>query len=89
MKINWKVRFKNPYFWIGLVAMFLCAIGVSADTITSWNALVQALKGFIMNPYLIGSVIIALIGYVQDPTTAGLGDSKTALNYNAPKKEGK
>ena len=87
MKINWKFRVKNPYFWIGLVAMFFCAIGIDASTLTSWDALVDSMKGLISNPYLIGTVIVALLGYVQDPTTAGLGDSAAALNYNKPKKE--
>lgn len=86
MKINWKVRVKNPYFWIGLVGMFFCAIGVDVNTLTSWPALVEQLKEFIMNPFLIGSVVIAFIGYITDPTTAGFGDSKEALNYSSPKK---
>jgi phi LC3 family holin len=87
MKINWKVRVKNPYFWIGLVAMFFCAIGIDASTLTSWDALVDSLKGLISNPYLLGTVIVALFGYVIDPTTAGFGDSTTALGYRKPKKE--
>lgn len=86
MKINWKVRFKNPYFLIGLVGMFFCAIGVDSSTLTSWKALVDSLVDFINNPYLIGSVVVAAIGYISDPTTAGFCDSKTALSYNKPKK---
>lgn len=86
MKINWKVRAKNPYFWIGLVGMFLCAIRVDASTLTSWGALLDSLKAFITNPYLIGAVVVAAVGYITDPTTAGFSDSKTALNYSCPKK---
>lgn len=87
MKINWKVRVKNPFFWVGLVAMFFCAIGIDASTLTSWDVLVDSLKGLISNPYLLGTVIVALFGYVIDPTTAGFGDSATALCYSKPKKE--
>lgn len=86
MKLNWKVRAKNPYFWIGLVGMFFCAIGVDSSTLTTWGALIEQLKELISNPYLIGSVVIAFIGYVTDPTTAGFGDSTEALKYNCPKK---
>lgn len=86
MKINWKVRIKNPWFWVGLIAMFFCAIGVDGSTITSWSILLDNLKAFISNPYLIVSVLIALIGYVQDPTTEGLSDSESALNYTCPKR---
>lgn len=87
MKLNWKVRIKNPYFWIGLIAMFLCAIGIDASTLTSWKTLLDALRDFISNPFLVGSVIVALITYVNDPTTAGLGDTKAALSYSKPRKE--
>lgn len=86
MKINWKVRIKNPWFWVGLIAMFFCAVGVDGSTITSWPILLDNLKAFISNPYLIVSVLIALIGYVQDPTTEGLSDSESALNYTRPKR---
>ena len=27
MKINWKVRIKNPYFWVGLLGVILSAMG--------------------------------------------------------------
>lgn len=87
MKINWKVRVKNPWFWVGLVAMFFCAIGVDGSTITSWSILFDSLKSFASNPYLIVSVVIALLGYIQDPTTEGLGDSESALSYSCPKKK--
>lgn len=84
--MNWKVRFKNPYFWVGLVAMFFCAIGVEASTFTTWGALADQLEELIKNPYMLASVVIALMGYVQDPTTAGFGDSEEALTYTKPKK---
>ena len=87
MKINWKVRFKNPYFIIGLIGVICCAIGIDVSTLTSWTILLNNLKDLISNPFLLGSVIVALIGYVTDPTTAGFGDSKTALSYSKPKKD--
>ena len=39
MKMNIPVRFKNPWFWLGLVGLFFTAIGVSPETLTSWAAL--------------------------------------------------
>lgn len=85
-KINWKVRVKNIWFWVGLIALFFATTGVDVSTLTSWNALLYCLKDFISNPYKIGSVIVAFICYVMDPTTAGIGDSKQALSYSKPKK---
>ncbi len=87
MKINWLVRIKNPYFWIGLVALFFATIGIDPSTLTSWTALLDCLKSFICNPFLIGCTIIAVIGYINDHTTKGLKDSDKAMAYRSPKDE--
>ena len=83
--INWIVRFKHPMFWIGLVALFFATIGVDTSTLTTWPLLIACLKNFISNPFAIGCVIVALIGYVTDFTTKGIGDTKLALTYTKPK----
>ena len=87
MKMNIPVRFKNPWFWLGLVGLFFTAFGVSPETLTSWAALKQALVDFIGNPFLIGTAAIALLGQFIDPTTAGVSDSKQAMTYTEPRKE--
>ena len=87
MKMNIPVRMKNPWFWVGLAGLFLTAIGVNPETLTSWSALKQALMEFISNPFMIGSALVALLGQFIDPTTAGLGDSAQAMTYTVPKKE--
>lgn len=87
MNINWKVRIKNPYFWIGLIGIVLAAMGVSADMFTSWQAVIDQAKALISNPYMIGSVIMAVLGSIIDPTTAGITDSQRALEYVSPSKE--
>lgn len=85
MKINWKVRARNPYFWIGLVAVILAAIGVSPESLTSWKILCSQIMTLIQNPFAIGCVVLATIGYVNDPTTKGISDSRQALQYDKPK----
>ena len=87
MKINWKVRVKNVYFWFGLIAVILSAVGVSPETLTSWEVLCEQILSFLKNPFLIGCVIIALVGYINDPTTAGLSDSEQALTYTEPRRD--
>lgn len=84
MKINWKVRVKNPYFWVGLLGVILSAMGVSADMFTSWDIVIEQAKALISNPFMIGSVIMAVLGTLIDPTTAGVADSQRALEYNSP-----
>lgn len=87
MRINWKVRLKNPYFWIGLVAVILAAIGVSPESLTSWGILCEQVMDLVRNPFAIGCVVVAILGYVNDPTTKGLGDSNQALRYEKPKED--
>ena len=84
--INWKVRFKNPYFNIGLIAVILTVTGADPQMFTSWTVLLEKLSAFIQNPFLIGCTAIAIIGYINDPTTSGLSDSEQALKYYKPKK---
>ena len=85
MKLNLKVRVKNPYFWIGLGGVILTAMGISADMLTSWAAVWDALVNLVSNPFMLGSVVIAVLGVVLDPTTAGIGDSEQAMTYSKPK----
>ena len=87
MKINIPVRMKNIWFWISLMGVILTAMGVSPETFTSWDAVIQAIKDLFGNPFMLGSVSVAVIGVFNDPTTSGLNDSKQALGYEKPKKE--
>lgn len=83
--INWKVRFKNPYFWVGIIGVILTAAHISPEVLTSWPLLAGAFIGIVNNPFVLGSVLLAVLGVVLDPTTAGIKDSANALTYNTPK----
>ena len=85
MKLNLTVRAKNPWFWVSLGGVILTAMGVSPEMLTSWGAVMDALVNLITNPFMLGSVIISVMGVLIDPTTAGLGDSKNAMTYTKPK----
>lgn len=87
MKMNIPVRFKNPWFWVGLVGVILTAMGVSPDTLTSWEAVKVAVLNLVTNPFMIGCVVVAVLGVFIDPTTHGIGDSDRAMTYTAPYKE--
>jgi phi LC3 family holin len=91
MNINWKVRFKNPTFWVGIIvavfATVFAQLGVSWEQVTSWATLGQILLDAVSNPVVVVAVIGAVYNAIIDPTTAGLSDSKNALTYNTPKKE--
>lgn len=67
-------RWKNPWFYVGIIGVILTAIGVDGSTFTTWGAVVKGFMDFIQNPFLIGSVVMALLGAYVDPTTGGLKD---------------
>ena len=86
MKVNWKVRIKNEAFWIALIPALILLVQAVADVFGYvldlgylGNKLVEIVK--------IVFTILALLGIVTDPTTAGISDSKRALTYTKPKKE--
>ncbi len=91
MKINWKVRMKNPVFWAQLataiVLPILAYLGLQWSDMTSWAALGEILVQAVKNPVILVSVVVSVWGIVNDPTTAGLSDSKKAMGYQSPKKE--
>lgn len=87
MKMNIPVRFKNPWFWVGVGGVLLTALGINPEMLTSWDALRQAVVDVANNPFLLGSAAIALLGQFIDPTTAGVGDSALAMTYEEPKKD--
>ena len=87
MKINIPVRFKNPWFWVGLCGTVLTAMGVSPEMFTSWGAVWEAVVNLFGNPFMLVSVVLAVLGVFVDPTTSGISDSKRALSYKSPVKE--
>ncbi len=87
MKFNWLVRVRNPYFWAGLVGIILMSIGVEASMLTSWKEVFDNIVELIKNPFMIGSTLLALWGYIQDFTTEGIGDTDLAMTYRYPRKD--
>lgn len=91
MKINWKVRIKNPVFWaqvaIAIVSPILVGLGLQWQDMTTWAALGNALLKAVSNPVIVVSVIASLWACITDPTTAGTSDSEQALTYNKPKED--
>lgn len=86
MKLNLKVRIKNPWFWVGLGAIILSAMGVEPAMFTSWGAVWSAIVDLFTNPLQLFTVAFAVLAVFIDPTTAGIGDSEQAMSYLKPKK---
>lgn len=88
MKINWKVRLKNPIWWVQMllaVAMpVLAYFGLAVEDLTSWSALGKLMLDAVSNPYVLGLALVSAWNAINDPTTAGAGDSSRALEYAKP-----
>ena len=87
MNMNIKVRVKNPWFWVGVFSVAITAIGVDPQTFTSWSAVWEGIKAVLSNPVQLVTMCLAILSVFVDPTTAGIGDSKTALGYDKPNRE--
>lgn len=88
MKINWKIRLKNPVF-IGQIILaaltpILAYLGLSFTDLTTWGTLWELFVQAYSNPYLLSLVVISVFNTITDPTVKGLGDSKRALCYTVP-----
>ena len=86
MMVNGLVRFKNKNFWISFIPAVLLLVQVIA-----------ALFGFELQLGDLGDKllavvnalfdVLALLGIVNDPTTAGMSDSTLAMTYDKPKED--
>ena len=87
--INWKVRLKNPIFWVqvggGVILTALTYNSMQPQDLTTWTGLGNLLKGVCTNPYLLALCAYNTWSAVNDPTTAGVKDSTNALSYTVPK----
>lgn len=86
--INWKVRIKNKAFWVSLIPAVLLLVqviaavfGYTLDLGDLGNKLLAVVNALF--------AVLAILGVVTDPTTAGVGDSTQALTYTTPKSDAK
>jgi phi LC3 family holin len=84
--INWKVRLKNKDFWLSLIPAILLLIQVVAQPfglVLDFGELGNQLLAIVNAIF----AVLAILGIVVDPTTAGIKDSAQAMTYEEPKKE--
>lgn len=81
--INWKVRIRNNQFWrslipaLALVTQAIAALcGFTIDLTTLVGKLIAVVDAVF--------AVLAILGIVVDPTTAGIGDSARAMSYDEP-----
>lgn len=83
MKINWKIRFKNPTWWAQVVCAVVMPliVGMGAEwaDMTTWAALGSTIAAALGNPVVVVSMLTSVWACITDPTTSGVSDSKSAL----------
>lgn len=84
--MNWKVRIKNKTFWLTVIPAVLLLIQVVAAVFgytLDFGDLGNKLLAVVNAVF----ALLAILGVVNDPTTAGVADSTQAMNYKEPKKD--
>ena len=90
MKLNLKVRFKNPVFIVQLglaiLTPLLAYAGLTAQDLTTWKTLGDIIVSAASNPYVLSLVAVSVWNALNDPTTSGIKDSDAAMTYDTPSK---
>lgn len=81
MKINWKVRFKNPVWLTSFISLI---VGFVYNILRCFDIFPSVTQTQVME--IVGQVLtfLGLFGVVVDPTTAGMSDSVRAMTYEEP-----
>ena len=81
MKINWKVRLKNPVF---LTSAYSLIVNFVFDLLALLDIVPPVTESMVMSLCSSLLTIFIAIGVLADPTTAGLKDSERAMTYDKP-----
>lgn len=81
MKINWRVRIKQPAFWVATIPV---AISFIYSVLALAGVVPSITEESIQNVFIAIVALLAQLGIVVDPTTKGVSDSDRAMNYDKP-----
>ena len=82
--LNWTVRMKNKTFWLTLIPAVLLLIQAAAG-VFGYTLDLGGLGDRLLAVVNALFAVLAVLGVVADPTTAGVGDSARAMTYLEPK----
>jgi phi LC3 family holin len=81
MKINWKVRLKQPAFWIATIPVMITFV----YSVLAFAGFTPSITEDIAQNLFIAIVaLLAQFGIIVDPTTKGVNDSDRAMKYDKP-----
>ena len=84
MNINWALRFKNKATLTALIGAVVAFVYQIA-TIIGFTLPVE--QSQIMDAVSAILILLAGLGIIVDPTTAGASDSEQAMTYTEPKED--
>lgn len=84
--INWKVRIANKTFWLSLIPAIALVIQAVA-AVFGLTIDLSTLSGKLCAVVDAVFAVLVILGIVNDPTTAGIGDSNRAKGYAEPWKD--
>ena len=82
MKINWKVRLRNPMFWLTFVPALMAFV---YSVLGLFGIVPRFTEDAAVNAGSTAVSALTAFGVLVDPTTKGVCDSKEALEYKEPK----
>lgn len=85
-KINWQVRIKNRNFWLTFIPALLLLAQVIAIPF-GYDFKIEPINSQLIAIINAAFAVLAIVGVVNDPTTAKVADSEQALSYTEPKKD--
>ena len=82
--INWKVRLRNVNFWLAAIPALLLVVQ-ALGALMGCQPELAGIQEKLLD--LVNAVfgLLAILGIVNDPTTAGFRDSARAMGYDKPK----
>ena len=83
--INWKLRLKNK---VTLLTLSITVISFVYQILSLLGIVPAIAEETVIQLVTMIINILAMLGIIVDPTTAGLGDSDRALEYEVPYLEG-
>lgn len=81
MKINWKVRLRQPAFWIATIPVMI----TFAYSVLAFAGFTPSItQDTVQNLFIALVALLAQFGIIVDPTTKGVNDSDRAMKYDKP-----
>ena len=86
--MNWKLRLRNPVFWVQIVlgafATALAYGGLTAANMQTWADVWGVVTGTVKSPYCLFVIGSNIWNALNDPTTPGMVDCRRVRELERP-----